>query len=644
MQVLKRSALFGIALSVVGCLEGRPSENTQRSQDAKPHSKSADQEGPESINNPDAPKVGSAPEVDPYDSVADEKKAPEKQPGTSDTPTDSPKAEKGDQQGGNAELPDVKAAYPDTLERFCEQSPATKGTPLSYDNPSQSKASAWEGIQARRQLASWNYLCDHLEGFKAFTHNPVGFSGIPTIVFRLLPDVMPDIWGDEGLEKRTGFFINQDEKFPHGYSYIKDKEGPHFVVNLTCAGCHTGRVRGPDGKEQIIVGAPSTTIDVLGLRRKIFDSVNDPRFTLEKFNEVLATKKPGWLYGVPEMGVQEAIDTKVFEAKGSEIIAGIKASSTRGEQTVHGLLGSYTYRNAPELLNGENYGALEAFGFGSMIQIPSNFPTLEPEEKLQVMQDTLPPSPGIVDIMSVWRQVDRDAAQWDGNIRSPLIRNLGAEVGIIRDPSLVNYENGVVTTEFVSGLPSPVYPFKVDMAKASRGKKIYEMACASCHESNRFMRVEEVGTDPGRAKGLTEKARIGLIASLKAACIDKDNPDCLVDDDDVISPRQDNPGYTSQLLDGIWARAPYLHNGSVPTMEHLLIPNSRPAKFSRGNINYDQEKMGFMWQAGGLGVFDIEKPGFSNAGHANKDVFFGGIDFEKEVSKRQDLIEYLKTL
>ena len=54
-------------------------------------------------------------------------------------------------------------------------------------------------------------------------------------------------------------------------------------------------------------------------------------------------------------------------------------------------------------------------------------------------------------------------------------------------------------------------------------------------------------------------------------------------------------GYANQPLDGIWARAPYLHNGSVPTLRDLLDPpEQRPAVFYRGNDVFDQVNVGFV--------------------------------------------------
>ena len=54
-------------------------------------------------------------------------------------------------------------------------------------------------------------------------------------------------------------------------------------------------------------------------------------------------------------------------------------------------------------------------------------------------------------------------------------------------------------------------------------------------------------------------------------------------------------GYASHPLDGIWLRAPYLHNGSVPTMRELLMPPAqRRATFYRGDDVYDQANLGFV--------------------------------------------------
>lgn len=99
-------------------------------------------------------------------------------------------------------------------------------------------------------------------------------------------------------------------------------------------------------------------------------------------------------------------------------------------------------------------------------------------------------------------------------------------------------------------------------------------------------------------------------------------------------------GYASQPLDGIWARSPYLHNGSVPTLRDLLEPaGARPAQWLRGSDELDLGRVGYRSDAaapGRLTPYDTTRPGNSNSGH------------EYGVTLRDDqkaaLVEYMKTL
>ncbi len=96
--------------------------------------------------------------------------------------------------------------------------------------------------------------------------------------------------------------------------------------------------------------------------------------------------------------------------------------------------------------------------------------------------------------------------------------------------------------------------------------------------------------------------------------------------------------YKGRPLDGIWATAPYLHNGSVPTLRDLLLPvDSRPKTFYAGSRAFDPDNVGFSTTEGpGLFLFDTSKPGNSNSGHV-----YGTTLSEED---RQALIEYLKSL
>ena len=116
----------------------------------------------------------------------------------------------------------------------------------------------------------------------------------------------------------------------------------------------------------------------------------------------------------------------------------------------------------------------------------------------------------------------------------------------------------------------------------------------------------------------------------------------------------DQHGYNALPLGGIWAQAPYLHNGSVPTIYHLLVPSERPTAFLKSSLDYDKELLGFSWSLDGpvqdsaAYVFDSRAfHAFSNAGH-DKDIQDGDNTYKLDWSDDEDgvmaIIEYMKTL
>src|SRR5262249_33838419 len=105
-------------------------------------------------------------------------------------------------------------------------------------------------------------------------------------------------------------------------------------------------------------------------------------------------------------------------------------------------------------------------------------------------------------------------------------------------------------------------------------------------------------------------------------------------------------------LRGIWASAPYFHNGSVPTLWHVLTPDHRPRRFLTGGHPFDSKRVGIACEPDAHGVWvyppdyvpwseprvtDTTKPGRGNHGHDRM------VDGLSEPMK-WDLLEYLKTL
>jgi hypothetical protein len=137
----------------------------------------------------------------------------------------------------------------------------------------------------------------------------------------------------------------------------------------------------------------------------------------------------------------------------------------------------------------------------------------------------------------------------------------------------------------------------------------------------------------------------GLIENFSAACT---IPECFepngdpLPDSEILEP---TGGYIQIPLVGAWQTAPYLHNGSVPTLYHLLT-GDRPDTFYRGNFAYDQELVGYTWDEATSRralLYDTSLDGYANTGHSGP-AFNGGIDWEAKPSQLRDLLEYLKTL
>lgn len=99
--------------------------------------------------------------------------------------------------------------------------------------------------------------------------------------------------------------------------------------------------------------------------------------------------------------------------------------------------------------------------------------------------------------------------------------------------------------------------------------------------------------------------------------------------------------YKARPLNGIWATAPYLHNGSVRTMRELLLPaDQRAASFRVGSREFDPSAMGF--EDNGASVLDTSRPGNSNAGHDGP--IYGNAELSADPDRLDALLEYLKKL
>jgi hypothetical protein len=251
----------------------------------------------------------------------------------------------------------------------------------------------------------------------------------------------------------------------------------------------------------------------------------------------------------------------------------------------------------------------------------------------------------------------------------------------------------------VKTIGAPKWPFAVDKTLAARGSALFQANCAECHAERpgqvRPIGVQtwatpivDVGTDSRQYQVMSWTVDTGVLADhgivcgLGACVIDKLKPqDTAINTLKVavvgsilqkiipfaadattsaagLSPEQkalagayrktdENcaPGkfcFEARVLNGVWAAAPYLHNGSVPSLAELLKPDrQRVASFAVGAA-YDPATVGLSaTQVAGAPVrqtsgCDDRNSGNSRCGH-NYGTTLNPAD-------RGALLEYLKTI
>ena len=318
------------------------------------------------------------------------------------------------------------------------------------------------------------------------------------------------------------------------------------------------------------------------------------------------------------------------------------------------------------------------------------------------------------DIKSLYRSSDEKQANWDGN-EGAGARVLASGLSSVGDPSKVFTEIHETANAFIDQLPAPPYPFEDATSpdfyqSALRGQALFneEKSCARCHKAE-SMGIFNVGTDLNRASAVwAPETRLGLIALTMAACeagknrvqsgaawikselgsdglywcekIGGQKPENMKTYmEDIFRPirggvQSKQPlGYKADMLYGIWGDAPYLHNGSVPTLREMLMSRAErmaalakrgdAQRFIRGNLVYDQENGGFLATAPKIdqyvegdnlhyGWFDVSQRGNSNAGHEffHKEYVFdetsrtwvGKAGTEFSESEKWDVVHYLK--
>lgn len=398
---------------------------------------------------------------------------------------------------------------------------------------------------------------------------------------------------------RWGINWNDFEHRPEGLFDVRD--GKHTVGVLGCIACHSGRAAG-----QFIIGIGNKNVDV--------QQIGHDAFLMEI------------LWKMAHFGRQESGDYREIQDSAMEFastLANPNITNLTQGMVPTSLIRTWFYRMGGKPVPNEfNRAAVKVphlFGYG---------------EKRKVGQFCDGFGRGNHPGWAI--AVELVAHQKVKTIRNYLPRVEAAE-------------------ELIGDLLPPKYPFSIDAVRATRGKAKFEMTCAHCHgtyetdsgglpiyKAPRYIPWEIVKTDRDRLEGATDEF-LELVRT---------NPL-----NDVIQYNADKgKGYFAPRLHAIWARFPYLHNGSVPSIAALLTPPAkRPRAFSlrdAGDIErFDTSALGLTLPSAGSSeeysllkegaegqrdVYSVDRVGHSNQGH----------DFFTDLSNSEkgDLIEYLKTI
>jgi len=435
--------------------------------------------------------------------------------------------------------------------------------------------------------------------------------GLPVRVLQVLPRLFPEYLPEGAPQDFTAFgFIQEPGRpMPIGWSQR------HMIVprvGLNCAGCHTGIIRTSETAEPtVILGMPAVQLDIRAMFSFLFQVAADERFNAD--------------FLLPEMakdGPLNMADRMVYRW----VIGALRDGVIEQRDETVALFSDDMPRWGP--------GRVDTFNPYKVMQLKEHYLDGLPEEE----------AIGTAAYMSLWNQGARVALDmalnWDGNAPSVHDRNVGAAFGAGATRESVDIASLDRVQSYVNTLAPPAYPFPVDAELAQRGSVVYENTCASCHslQGNRIGLVEpldSIGTDPERAVSYTERLNQLLLDYGEGY-------------DWKLTRMRSTGGYVNMPLDGIWARAPYLHNGSVPTMWDLLQPederNDGQPTFWIGHAVLDPVKLGHRTDIQELNgrrtfLFDVRLRGNSNRGHSG--AYYGT---ELSDADKWALIEYLKTL
>lgn len=507
------------------------------------------------------------------------------------------------------------------------------------------------------------------EELEEFYHLPEGGELLPLDMLRAVESSRTFKPFMEGLER---FRLIADPKDPDGLpvgmsaAMINGRRTEPRMVFFNCAACHTTDIT-HGGTTLRIEGAPAH-FDMAGFVDDLLGSFNatltNPK-KMSEFLERLAKQNAEALdKAYPDLNLKGPTNKKEFLDK----ITGILKQAKKFEKNVDDVkLRIDSAASAVELLQAKikyleilrglrpttapGFGRLDAFMgarnlmFGEKFAVDLNSP---------------------VSLPSIYGLSKLTWYHYDNNTTSMVQRNIGQDLGVgaVLDintgKSTVELKNLLRLETLASQIPIPKWPQgtlgSIDAGRSDRGAAIYKKKCGTCHDygddgffPDRTMDLDKIGTDPNRATNFAKmlgdktfaESLHGVITLVQDKVMEREKlsaEDIAKLERGKVEWRSTNK-YASRPLNGIWASAPYLHNGSVPTLYDLLLPpDQRPKVFQTGSREFDPKKVGYVYDGthGGSFQIDTTKDGNHNTGHTF------GTDLSDD--ERMDLIEHLKAL
>lgn len=454
---------------------------------------------------------------------------------------------------------------------------------------------------------------DITEHFKYGSNGGERESGFPLEVWKVMPKICAEYLPGEGYQS-LGMNFEKGRDLPVGVSQRR-----HLGIDrvfLNCAACHTSTVRdAPDAEPRLYLGTPAQQFNLNAFQDFMFNCVSGGRFDTARIIAEIDAANDGL----------SLLDRKLVYPVALALM----------RERVLMLRGRFTRLTDRQPEWGP--GRVDTFGAAKMLV---NFPMDQlPQEEIQ----------GYSDFPSIWLQEPRkkrDDGQrmqlhWDGNNDSTEERNKSAAFGTGTTPPTIDLKAIARIEDWLLKLEPPTYPYPIDKALAAQGQSVYAEYCAGCHGASgrdfsgakvgHVTPIAEIGTDRGRLDSYTYELAVNQ-AGLYAGYPHR------------FRSFRKTHGYANMPLDGLWLRAPYLHNGSVPNLCALLEPaEKRPQSFYRGNDVYDPVRLGFVSDVAAEGarryfLYDTQLPGNSRAGHEGR-----AYGTELPEADKRALVEFLKT-